>query len=85
MIEGLQPYAEYKESGQKWLGTTPRHWDVRRTKLILREVDSRTKTGKEQLLRVSQYTGVTERKATDGSDAPDMMSPSCTRCMSIRC
>ena len=26
MIEGLEPYAEYKESGQKWLGQVPRQW-----------------------------------------------------------
>ena len=55
MVEGLKPYADYKESGQEWLGRVPGHGDVRRTKLILREVDSRSTTGKEQLLRVSQY------------------------------
>lgn len=76
MIEGLKPYAEYKESGLPWLGRVPAHWDVRRTKLILREVDSRSTTGKEQLLRVSQYTGVTQRKAADGSDAPDTRAAS---------
>jgi len=26
MIEGLKPYAEYKESGQEWLGQVPRQW-----------------------------------------------------------
>jgi type I restriction enzyme S subunit len=76
MIEGLKPYAEYKESGLRWLGRVPAHWDVRRTKLILREVDSRSTTGKEQLLRVSQYTGVTQRKAADGSDSPDTRAAS---------
>ncbi len=70
------PYAEYKESGQEWLGKVPSHWDVRRTKLVLREVDSRSTTGKEQLLRVSQYTAVTQRKAADGSDAPDTRAAS---------
>ncbi len=76
MIEGLKPYAEYKESGQTWLGRVPSHWDVRRTKRILREVDSRSTTGKEQLLRVSQNTGVTQRKAADGSDTPDTRAAS---------
>jgi len=71
MIEGLKPYAEYKESGQEWLGDVPAHWDVLRSKLILNEVDLRSITGKEQLLRVSQYTGVTQRKAADGSDSID--------------
>ena len=76
MIEGLKPYAEYKESGQTWLGRVPAHWDVRRTKLLLREVDSRSSTGKEQLLRVSQYTGVTQRKSVGSSDAPDTRAAS---------
>lgn len=76
MIGGLKPYAEYKGSGQKWLGSIPAHWNVRRTKLILREVDSRSTTGKEQLLRVSQYTGVTQRKPTDGSESPDTRAAS---------
>lgn len=29
MIEGLKPYAEYKESGQKWLGGIPKHWELK--------------------------------------------------------
>ena len=28
MIEGLKPYAEYKESGQPWNGAVPAHWSV---------------------------------------------------------
>ncbi len=28
MIEGLRlSYADYKESGQEWLGRIPAHWD----------------------------------------------------------
>jgi type I restriction enzyme S subunit len=76
MIANLQPYLEYKDSGVPWLGKIPTRWDVRRMKLLLREVDSRSSTGKEQLLRVSQYTGVTQRKATDGFDAPDTRASS---------
>jgi type I restriction enzyme, S subunit len=29
VIEGLKPYAEYKKSGQDWLGQVPAHWDLR--------------------------------------------------------
>lgn len=76
MIAELKPYPEYKESGQKWLGDVPKHWEVRRTKFLLREMDSRSMTGREQLLRVSQYTGVTQRKSADGSDAPDTRAAS---------
>jgi len=76
MIDGLKPYPEYKDSGVPWLGKIPLRWDVRRMKLLLREVDSRSANGKEQLLRVSQYTGVTQRKSNDGSDAPDTRASS---------
>lgn len=76
MIDGLKPYPEYQDSGHPWLGTVPKHWAVRRAKLLLHEVDSRSAAGKEQLLRVSQYTGVTQRKSVDGSYAPDTRAKS---------
>ncbi len=76
MIDELKPYSEYKDSGLPWVGRMPGHWDVRRVKFLLREVDSRSTTGKEQLLRVSQYTGVTQRKSVDGSDEPDTRAAS---------
>lgn len=76
MIGDLKPYAEYKDSGLPWLGEVPGHWEVRRAKFLLREVDLRSQTGKEQLLRVSQYTGVTQRKSIDGADSPDTRAES---------
>jgi hypothetical protein len=30
MIADLKPYAEYKESGSKWLGAVPAKWEVRK-------------------------------------------------------
>jgi type I restriction enzyme S subunit len=59
-----------RDSRIPWLGSLPDHWDVKRLKYLLRERDLRSGDGREQLLRVSQYTGVTERKsaeATNGS------------------
>lgn len=76
MIAGLKPYARTKDSGVTWLGAVPTHWEVRRLKYLLRETDSRSQTGKEQLLRVSQYTGITQRKREDGSDGPDTRASS---------
>jgi type I restriction enzyme S subunit len=76
LIANLQPYPEYRESGVPWLGQIPARWEMRRMKLLLREVDSRSSTGREQLLRVSQYTGVTQRRALDGSDSPDTRASS---------
>lgn len=76
MIAGLKPYAEMKDSGVEWLGAVPAHWDVRRLKYLLRERDTRSEKGEEQLLRVSQYTGITERKRDDGAEGPDTRAAS---------
>jgi type I restriction enzyme S subunit len=76
MIEGLKPYPAMKDSGVPWLGEVPEHWDVRRLKYMLRERDIRSAEGTEQLLRVSQFTGVTERRRADGGDEPDTRAES---------
>lgn len=76
MITNLNPYPAYKDSGVEWLGEVPEHWSVRRLKYLLRERDARSETGTEQLLSVSQYTGVTERKRSDTLDEPDMRAES---------
>ena len=76
MIAGLNPYPAYKDSGVGWLEDVPEHWEVRRLKYLFQERDSRSADGHEQLLRVSQYTGVTQRKGVDGNDAPDIRAES---------
>jgi type I restriction enzyme S subunit len=62
MIDGLKPYPRYTDSGVPWLGEVPADWDVKRNKLFLREVNERSEHGAEELLTVSQYTGVTRRR-----------------------
>ena len=61
MIEGLKPYAEYKESGLPWLGRCPRHWNVRRTKILFHE---RVQKGfpNEPLLAATQTKGVVKKE-----------------------
>lgn len=61
MADGLPSYPEYKESKLPWLGKIPAHWDEKRAKFYLREVDERTQKGTEELLSVSHLTGVTPR------------------------
>ena len=75
-LGGLKPYPEMRGSGVPWLGPVPKHWGIRRFKYLLRERDSRSPDGSEQLLRVSQYTGVTERRRDDGGDEPDTRAAS---------
>ena len=76
MIHDLKPYSAYKNSGVPWLGEVPAHWEVRRLKYLLQERDTRSVDGSEQLLRVSQYTGVTQRKPAGDGDEPDTRAES---------
>ncbi|HSW64103.1 MAG TPA: restriction endonuclease subunit S [Dissulfurispiraceae bacterium] len=76
MIADLKPYPTYRPAEGKWLGEIPSHWTVRRMKYVVRETDSRSSSGKEQLLRISQYTGVTQRSRADGLDEPDTRADS---------
>ncbi len=63
-------YITYKNSGISWLGDIPEHWEIRRIKYVFMEVDSRSEAGKEDLLSVSQYTGVTKKsdKVAEGEN-----------------
>lgn len=54
-----QKYPAYKHSGVEWLGEIPEHWGVRKIKYLFKEIIERSTNGDEDLLSVSQYTGVT--------------------------
>ena len=60
MIIDLGPYPEMKPSGVDWLGDVPEHWEVRRTKTLLRE---RVEKGfaDEPLLAATQSKGVVRK------------------------
>lgn len=60
-IAELPKYESYKDSGVDWLGEIPADWDVRRLKYLFHEVNERSESGGENLLSVSQYTGVTPK------------------------
>jgi type I restriction enzyme, S subunit len=76
MIADLKPYPKYRSAEGGWLGDIPSHWTVRRMKYVVRETDARSTRGKEQLLRISQYTGVTQRRRADGIEEPDTRADS---------
>lgn len=54
-------YPNYRTAQMHWLPSVPEHWKEQRAKTFFREVDERSKTGKEELLSVSHLTGVTPR------------------------
>lgn len=62
---GLNPRAPLKPSALPWLGDIPKHWDLKRSKWLLRERDQRSETGEEEMLTVSHLTGVTPRSEKD--------------------
>ena len=70
----MKPYPAMKAAGPKWLGSIPAHWGVVRFKNLLKEMDARSKTGREQLLRVSRFTGVTAKNSAGGADGSDTTS-----------
>jgi type I restriction enzyme, S subunit len=58
VTRGLDPSVPLKPSGIPWLGDIPQHWDVRRIKYLLREVDERSTTGSEPLLSLRMHHGL---------------------------
>ena len=58
VTRGLNPDAPLKPSGIPWLGDIPAHWEVMRAKYLFREVDKRSKEGKETHLAMSQRLGL---------------------------
>lgn len=55
-------YEKYKNSPLSWLPDAPEHWDFIKFKYLFKEINEKSSTGGEDLLSVSQYTGVTHRK-----------------------
>ncbi len=58
MIDGLRPYAVYRDSRNRWLTQSPSTWERIRIKYLLREIDRRTKTGEEPLLSMRRDHGL---------------------------
>jgi type I restriction enzyme S subunit len=62
MIANLQPYPEYKESEQAWLGRVPRHWPVLPNRALFLEVKERDHPD-EEMLSVTITQGVIRQKS----------------------
>ncbi len=62
VTKGLDKNVEMKDSGIEWIGKIPKHWEIKRNKELYKESKIISTTGKEDLLSVSEYTGVSLRK-----------------------
>jgi type I restriction enzyme S subunit len=70
MITRLRPYSEMKPTGLPWLGDVPTHWQVRRIKTLLKEVDNRSKKGEERLLSLRMRQGIVDHLDAGGKLIP---------------
>ena len=61
VTQGVQPNRQMKDSGVDWIETIPEDWKMIRGKVLFFETNARSVDGSEELLTVSQYTGVTPR------------------------
>jgi len=68
VIADLQPYPEYKDSEQAWLGRVPQHWPVLPNRALFAEVKDREHPD-EEMLSVTITKGIIRQKAllTDSS------------------
>jgi type I restriction enzyme, S subunit len=67
MIADLKPYAEYKESGSRWLLNVPSHWEVRNLRTLIRPRNERNRA-ELPLLSVAREKGVFARSLTDTNE-----------------
>ena len=67
MIADLKPYAEYKESGSRWLANVPSHWEVRKLRTLIRPRNERNRS-ELPLLSVAREKGVFVRSLTDADE-----------------
>ncbi len=65
----MQRYNTYKDSGVKWLGEIPSHWEMIKSKYLWKESFSISENGNEELLSVSQYDGITPAKGDSRSES----------------
>lgn len=61
VTKGLNPNVKMKTSGVDWIGDIPEHWALKRGKYLFKIINDLSKTGKEELLSVSDKTSVTPR------------------------
>ena len=61
VTKGVRPGRVMKDSGVEWIGEIPADWSMERGKKLFVEINARSSDGSEELLTVSQYTGITPR------------------------
>ena len=61
VTKGLNTNVPMKVSGVDWIGEIPEHWEIKRGKFLFDIINEYSSTGEEELLTVSDRTGITPR------------------------
>jgi type I restriction enzyme S subunit len=67
MISDLKPYPEYKDSGSRWIGDIPSHWEVHNFRTLITKRAERNRPDLP-LLSVAREKGVFVRSLTDENE-----------------
>lgn len=67
MIADLKPYPEYKDSGSRWIGAVPSHWEVRNLRTLITKRAERNRPDLP-LLSVAREKGVFVRSLADDNE-----------------
>ena len=58
----MKKYTSYKDTGIDYIGEIPSEWSIIKIKHLFKEINEKSVDGSEELLSVSQYTGVTPKR-----------------------
>ena len=58
VTRGINSDVKFKSTNIPWLPEIPEHWQIKPIRSLLREVTEKSETGDEELLSLSQYTGI---------------------------
>lgn len=65
VTRGLNENVKLRDSGVEWIGEIPEHWNVKRLKYLLEEINIRSTSGDEELLSLSKYKGVIPKSSLE--------------------
>jgi type I restriction enzyme S subunit len=83
VIAGLKPYPEYKDSGSRWLGIVPTHWEVRNLRTLITKQAERGRPDLP-LLSVAREKGVFVRSLVDEDENHNVIPEDLTNYKVVR-
>lgn len=71
----MERYSEYKDSGVKWLGEIPKHWEMKRWRYLMTENTTKNSDCKEKLQLQFRYGDIVKKaNQSEESDVLDTIS-----------